>query len=105
MYAPLENMSNLNHPYFHSRSISEMHLKMLHLIKKAQYTSSVLHSQLVTNENVNSLLISGESLLVSLSSIERQSTFTRSLFTNSSEKYLIFVKKLTIDQNQIKLLK
>ena len=83
MYTPLKNMSNLNHRYFCSRFSSEVHLKMLHLIKKAQYTSSVLHSKLVTNENVNSLLISGESLLVSLSSIEGQSTFTRSLFTNS----------------------
>ena len=83
MYTPLKNMSNLNYRYFCSRSISEVHLKMLHLKKKAQYTSSVLHLKLVTNENVNSLLISGESLLVSLSSMEGQSTFTRSLFTNS----------------------
>ena len=98
MYTPLKNMSNLNHRYFCSRSISEVHLKMLHLIKKAQYTSSVLHSKLVTNENVNSLLISGESLLVSLSSIEGQSTFTRSLFTNSM-KNIWFHEKLTIDQN------
>ena len=84
-------MSNLDHRYFCSRSVSEVHLKMLHLVKKAQYTFSVLHSKLVTNENINSLLKSGESLLVSLSSIEGQSTFTRSLFRVLSRRSAQFI--------------
>ena len=97
-------MSNLNHRYFCSRSISEVHLKMSHPIKKAQ--DYFLGFALETcHQRKCQLYRYLEKISYCHFVLAKNNYPLRNFFSQTELKRFIFVKIITVDQSHIKLLK